>query len=1126
MTRHPDSPSNRTLPVNELFESLEARSLLTTTFTYHDLAGLVDAGSALYVLRPGGDDGSIHTIGSAVDAVGDVDRDGFNDVLVGAGGRSEGHGEHAVAAVYSGRTGAPLYTLDDGFTEFGSSVAGIGDVNADGVPDFAVGSPRFATEGHGHSGGDELGRVYLYSGVDGTLIRTFTGENDGDRFGAAVSGAGDIDRDGTPDLLVGAPGFDGVGEDRGKAYVYSGTDGSLIVAFTGFADGDALGYSVAGAGDTDGDGWQDVIVGAPGPVQGSSDRAGGAFLFSGQSHAMIMPFGGDADGDRFGFSVDGVGDVNGDGNADVIVGAPSARNTVDGNIPSAGVARVYSGAGGGVLFTIRGQAPNINLGAAVAGAPDVDFDGRPDFIIGAPGASNESHVGVYSGANGRVLTRFSHTTSDLLGGDRLGSAVAALGDVNGDGIVDFVFGATQDANPEHSDRGRMYVFSGASAVTLLPDGLNDDRDVWGTAGAEGFLLLDGRLFILPSGSGFTSGDRVIDVNHSNTVLGGTDPQGDNAFIWVNGTRTSVSALVTSEQGGPAGTYTGYRAVDITDSGVILVERTRDGATPTAWLLDNGVLRYLFDGVPVAMNEARMVVGAGAGGALTTAVWTASGGVVPVDGLRAVDVNENGEIVGVTAGGVSTWSAGTLTPVPLLAGGSDFAPRALSNLGEIVGTYHAGSGTSGFYLRPGEGMTDIRPLVNVNAPEDFTASRDLRLAGINNNGALVGGLYDVPRGFLLDRRDGGGQFHGAVDRRVQVVTANGVTTVVAINDAGDILLFRRFPGDSDWTRSNLSDDAGVDPVTAVVIFIDPATGRPQVAGAAQAGVVVIEETASGAWVVRNLTQEIAGATPIVDSLFTLTPASGLVLVGGRNADGDVVIYGMTGTFAPNGERVWAYNNLSQSQLRAQGLSVPAFRSGLVTYVTPWDGLNVAGVDANGDIRVFWTAPGVAGWRETNLSAVAGTTPLTGDLTAYVAPWGGINVVGTDSAGHLVVTWWAPALGGNWQKNDFTAQFGGPNLRSESMTSYVTPWGGLNVGGTTDDGRVIVYWWVPDAGGQWRIDNIQAGDDARRRPAHTLTSHVAPDGTFHLVGVNQSGEVVDMRWQSGREWELEDLSGHDD
>jgi len=1104
-----------------LFEQLEARTLLTT-FGYQDLSEVVDASAALYVLRPGGEDGSIRTIGSAVDGVGDVDGDGFNDILVGAGGQHDGEDTNAVAAVYSGRTGTVLFTFQDGFREFGGAVAGVGDVNADGVPDILVGSPRFDMRDQGPS--DEVGRTYLYSGADGALIRFFSGEADGDRFGAAVSGAGDFNADGVPDLIIGAPGADGGGEDRGRAYVYSGSDGSLLATFTGLEDDDAFGYSVAGAGDVNGDAVADVIVGAPGRFQGPQQTPGHAYVYSGLGHDLIRTFTGDDDGDWLGFSVDGVGDVNGDGADDVIVGAPSAWNRVDGNIPSAGIARVYSGATDAVLFTQRGDAPNGNLGAAVAGAPDMDRDGRADFIIGAPAASPAAHVGVYSGATGRRLVSFSHTTSDLLGGDRLGTSVAALGDINGDGFGDFAFGATQDANPERNDRGRMYVFSGASAASLMPDGINDDRDIWGTAGNEGFLILNGDLFLLPARGGFAPGDRVIDVNGGDTVLGGTDALGNNAFTWVNGQRSLLSALVTSEQG-PAGNYTGLRAVDVTDLGLILVERLRDGAVATAWVLDGGVLRYLFDGVPVAMNEAQMAVGVSADGGFTTIVWTSASGATLVSGIRAVDVNEGGTIAGAGPDGVVVWSGGTQTPVAGIAGGSAFEPRGISNIGEIVGTYQTGSGRSGFYFRPSEGMTDIRPLVTVGAPEEFLASNDLRLVDINNVGGVVGGVHDVSRGFLLERRDGSARFHADLDRHVEVTTANGVTTVAAVNDEGDVLVFRRHPGQSEWTRFNLSEDAGVAPATNVAVFSDPGTGRASFAATTDAGLVLIEETAGGTWVVRNLTQEIAGAAAIVDSLFVLSPQSGLVLVGGRSAPGDVVVYGMTESFNDGGLRIWAFNNLSQTQLRDGGFAVPVFRERLVTYVTPWNGLNIAGVDESGDIRVLWTAPGVAGWRETNLSTVAGTTPLVGDLTAYVAPWGGINVVGADAAGHLVVTWWAPTLGATWAKNDFTSEFGGPTLRGESMTSYVTPWGGLNVGGVTDDGRVLMYWWVPSAGGEWRIDEIETGDDSRDRPARSLTSHVAPDGTFHIVGVSRSGEVVDLRWESGREWEVEGLSEQD-
>jgi len=167
-----------------------------------------------------------------------------------------------------------------------------------------------------------------------------------------------------------------------------------------------------------------------------------------------------------------------------------------------------------------------------------------------------------------------------------------------------------------------------------------------------------------------------------------------------------------------------------------------------------------------------------------------------------------------------------------------------------------------------------------------------------------------------------------------------------------------PGASDWRRIDLSDEAGVTGAQHVVVFVDPFTGRVSIAAQTAGGVVLIEELAGGGWRSRNLTQEISGATPITGSLFTLTPQDGLVLVGGKNADGDVVVYGMTAATGANG-RVWAYDNLFQSQLRDNGLPVPELVGDLVPYVTSWNGLNVAAIDANGDIRVLWTAPGVGG-----------------------------------------------------------------------------------------------------------------------------------------------------------------------
>ncbi|MCH7879867.1 MAG: FG-GAP repeat protein, partial [candidate division Zixibacteria bacterium] len=177
----------------------------------------------------------------------------------------------------------------------------------------------------------------------------FTGEAAGDVFGISVSGAGDVNNDGFADLIVGALPNDAGGSNAGRAYVYSGQTGALLHTFTGEAAGDWFGHSVSGAGDVNNDGFADLIVGGPGNNAGGGN-AGRAYVYSGQTGALLHTFTGEAAVDFFGFSVSGAGDVNNDGFADLIVGA--YRNDAGGS--DAGRAYVYSGQTGALLHTFTG----------------------------------------------------------------------------------------------------------------------------------------------------------------------------------------------------------------------------------------------------------------------------------------------------------------------------------------------------------------------------------------------------------------------------------------------------------------------------------------------------------------------------------------------------------------------------------------------------------------------------------------------------------------------------------------------------------------------------------------------------------------------------------------------------
>jgi hypothetical protein len=366
------------------------------------------------------------SFGWAVSPVGDPRRKRLNNVLVSEAfnGPSFSRGS---AYLYSSRTGRLLRQWDgqDG-DWFSFAVADAGDTNRDGANEILLGAP-----GPTAAGGP--GYLDLVSGKTGELLHRFVGERSGDAFGWAASSAGDVDRDRHADILVGAPAFHDQAT-AGRAYIYSGRTYELIRSFDGRVLGEEFGSGVGWTEDVDRDGVPDQIIGARDAPAHDGQPRGQAYVYSGKTGSRLYTIPASPFGGQFGsFFVAGVGDVNRDRTPDVYVG-----DYADGtNGPGAGRAAVFSGKDGRELRAWEGAAGE---GAGPGrGAGDVDDDGRVDVIVGffTAGPTMAGKVEIFSGRDGSLLRSFTSTTA----GENLGFDAVGMGDVNGDDVPDALLAA-------------------------------------------------------------------------------------------------------------------------------------------------------------------------------------------------------------------------------------------------------------------------------------------------------------------------------------------------------------------------------------------------------------------------------------------------------------------------------------------------------------------------------------------------------------------------------------------------------------------------------------------------------------------------------------------------------------
>lgn len=450
---------------------------------------------------------------------------------------------------------------------FGTAVARIGDLTGDGTSDVIVGAPGESTTG----GFSRDGRAYLIDASDGSVLETLTASS-GDGFGHSVARASAAD--GTPLAIVAAATRD-IETDVLKTELIQLIDASDASVVQTFASPVARGdYEIASAGDIDGDGLPDVLVGSPADTVDGMAGAGRAYVLSGADASTLLTLTSPnrEENGGFGTSVAGGTDVSGDGTPDLIIGAPAEDRDNDG-FGFDGRAYLVDGSDGSILRTLvsprDASEGNSTFGASIANVSDINGDGTPDLIVGASSEDvfsdgirfvSAGRVHLISGADGTVLRTLSAPEPRSV---HLGRSVAEVGDVNFDGTSDVIAGAPGPPPPAFSStEGPVYVFSGADGTVLDTLSKPTDREdidfgleIAGAGDTDG----DGAPDVIvgvPSGVAddlggraymFSGSDLFLTATFSRTVSSSGAVNFDTTGVSINFSGVSGSGTVTVEK---------------------------------------------------------------------------------------------------------------------------------------------------------------------------------------------------------------------------------------------------------------------------------------------------------------------------------------------------------------------------------------------------------------------------------------------------------------------------------------------------------------------------------------------------------------------------------------------------
>jgi hypothetical protein len=390
--------------------------------------------------------------GGTVATAGDVNGDGYSDILIGAPYYDNGQTDEGRVFVYhgsaSGLSGTPNWTVESNQANahLGGGVATAGDVNGDGYSDVIVSAADM------DNGETDEGMAFVYlgsaSGLSSTPAWTAEGNQAGAQFAYDIGTAGDVNGDGYSDVIVGAMWYDNDKVDQGRAYAYYGSASGLSATANWIVDGEQAGEGLGGrvctAGDVNTDGYSDVLTRGGGYSNGQTSE-GIVLLYYGSSSGLSTSPDWSAESNQanavFGFPT--AGDVNGDGYSDIVIGCPSYDN----GETDEGVAFIYygsaSGPGAGTMFG-QGNQTSAAYGY-VSTAGDVNGDGYADIVVGAReydnGQTNEGIIYLYLGSSSGLVATPAWSAEGNQSNAWFGVCNSTAGDVNGDGYSDVLVAA-------------------------------------------------------------------------------------------------------------------------------------------------------------------------------------------------------------------------------------------------------------------------------------------------------------------------------------------------------------------------------------------------------------------------------------------------------------------------------------------------------------------------------------------------------------------------------------------------------------------------------------------------------------------------------------------------------------